>query len=45
MDTFSVNRWTEYGRIVAATRGWLDQLPPPVADALTRDNATRLFAE
>ena len=43
MDTFSVNRWTEYGRIVAATRGWLDQLPPEVADALARGNARRLF--
>jgi predicted TIM-barrel fold metal-dependent hydrolase len=43
MDTFSVNRWTEYGRIVAATRGWLADLPPEVADALGCENARRLF--
>lgn len=45
VDTFSANRWTEYGRIVTATRTWLADLPPAVADALGRENAARLFPE
>lgn len=43
VDTFSTNRWREFDRVVAATRYWLEQLPPDTAENLAYRNARRLF--
>jgi hypothetical protein len=43
VDTYSAGRWARFGQIAEAIRGWLEQLPPEVADAIARGNARRLF--
>lgn len=43
VDTFSVNRWQQYEKVVAQIRGWVDPLPQPLKDNLLHDNAARLF--
>lgn len=42
VDTFSLTRWQDYGRVVGDIRRWLEQLPPEVAARLARGNAERL---
>ncbi|MGM0595012.1 MAG: amidohydrolase family protein [Pseudomonadota bacterium] len=43
VDTFSRQRWRHFPELTEATRQWLSQLPPSVADALAHGNARRLF--
>jgi hypothetical protein len=45
MDTYSASRWQRLPEIVAATRHWLAQLPPPTASAIAFGNAARLFSD
>lgn len=42
-DTWTDERWDNYGAIVAGYRHWLDQLPRPVAEQIAHGNAARLF--
>jgi predicted TIM-barrel fold metal-dependent hydrolase len=44
VDTYSPARWGRFGEVTAAIRGWLDQLPPDVAERIARGNAQRIFA-
>ena len=44
-DTWVPERWASYGEIMAGYRGWLAQLPPPVAKQIAHGNARGLFAE
>jgi hypothetical protein len=44
-DTRAPERWASYGEIMAGYRGWLAQLPPPVAKQIAHGNARGLFAE
>jgi hypothetical protein len=44
-DTWVSERWAAYGEIMAGYRGWLAQLPPPVAKQIAHGNARSLFAE
>jgi hypothetical protein len=44
-DTWISPRWDGYGAIMAEYRGWLAQLPRPVAEQIAYRNATRLFAK
>ncbi|MGD9837290.1 MAG: amidohydrolase family protein [Afipia sp.] len=44
-DTWISERWASYGSIMAEYRGWLKQLPLPVAKQIAHGNAKRLFAE
>jgi predicted TIM-barrel fold metal-dependent hydrolase len=43
MDTYKPGRWVELPALAAEARGWLQQLPPDVAQAIAYDNAARLF--
>ena len=43
VDTFSVNRWRQYGEAVATIRRWVEPLPEPLQSNLLHDNAARLF--
>jgi len=43
VDTFSVNRWQQYGSVAARIRNWVDPLPQPLRNNLLHDNAARLF--
>ena len=43
-DTWTAERWTSYDAIVAAYRGWLEDLPSSVAAKLRWENAARMFA-
>ncbi|MFN3749834.1 MAG: amidohydrolase family protein [Thiobacillus sp.] len=43
VDTFSVNRWRQYGEAVATIRRWVAPLPEPLRSNLLHDNAARLF--
>jgi predicted TIM-barrel fold metal-dependent hydrolase len=43
MDTYKPIRWVELPALAAEARGWLQQLPPDVAQAIAYDNAARLF--
>lgn len=43
VDTFSVNRWRQYGEVVAEIRRWVEPLPEPLKSNLLHDNAERLF--
>ncbi|MDZ7660769.1 amidohydrolase family protein [Thiohalophilus sp.] len=43
VDTYSTQRWREYGKVVKIIRTWLSQLPADVADKLSHQNADRLF--
>lgn len=43
VDTFSVNRWRQYGEVVAEIRRWVAPLPEPLRSGLLHDNAARLF--
>lgn len=43
MDTYSPGRWMELPELAATARGWLNQLPEEVAQAIAHDNAARLF--
>ena len=42
-DTWVNERWDSYGRTMAEYRGWLAQLPRPVAEQIAWRNAERLF--
>ena len=42
-DTWTDSRWDDYAGIIADYRGWLAQLPRPVAEAIAFRNAERLF--
>jgi hypothetical protein len=44
-DTWVPERWVAYGEIMAGYRGWLAQLPLPVAKQIAHGNARALFAE
>lgn len=43
VDTFSVNRWVTFDKVVTEIRHWLGQLPPGVADKMAYQNAAGLF--
>jgi hypothetical protein len=43
VDTFSKQRWNEYGLVANRIRGWLSQLPEDIADKLAYQNARRIF--
>jgi hypothetical protein len=43
-DTWVPERWAAYGDIMAGYRGWLAQLPLPVAKQIAHGNARALFA-
>lgn len=43
VDTYRVERWADYGDVAARIRGWLAQLPAPVAARIAHGNAERLF--
>lgn len=43
VDTFSVNRWQQYGAVTAQIRTWMEPLPESVKSRLLHDNAARLF--
>ena len=43
-DTWINERWASYATIIAGYRGWLAQLPAPVARKIAHENARRLFA-
>ena len=43
MDTYSPSRWMELTELATTARGWLNQLPDEVAQAIAHDNAARLF--
>jgi hypothetical protein len=44
-DTWVSERWSNYGAIMAEYRGWLAQLPPPIAAQIANGNARALFAK
>lgn len=44
-DTWIDQRWTDYEAIIAGYRGWLAQLPPPVATRIAHGNARALFGQ
>ncbi|HLA34897.1 MAG TPA: amidohydrolase family protein [Rhodocyclaceae bacterium] len=44
-DTWIDERWDNYGRLMAAYRVWLAELPRPVAEAIAHRNAERLFRQ
>jgi hypothetical protein len=43
MDTYTPGRWVELPELAAEARGWLQQLPQEVAQAIAYGNAARLF--
>jgi len=43
VDTFSMQRWQEYGKVAGAIRNWLSQIPPDVAGRVAFGNAKVLF--
>lgn len=43
VDTYSVERWSEYGRVAMRIRGWLAQLPEDTAARIGYGNAAGLF--
>ena len=43
-DTWINERWVSYSDIMAGYRGWLEQLPPVIANQIAHGNARRLFA-
>jgi len=42
-DTYTTERWSIYGQLVAEHRAWLGQLPRPVAEKIAYRNAVALF--
>ena len=42
-DTWINERWDSYGSLMEGYRGWLAQLPRPVAEQIAYRNAARLF--
>jgi len=42
-DTWAPHRWDEISTESAQARGWLAQLPPPVAERIASGNAEQLF--
>jgi hypothetical protein len=44
VDTFSRQRWGDYGRVMNETRAWLNQLPEDVAQQIMMGNALRVFS-
>lgn len=42
-DTYTPRRWMELPELAAQARGWLEQLPEGVAQAVAHGNAARLF--
>lgn len=43
VDTFSTNRWRNYGEVVATIRTWVDTLPDELARRLLHDNAAAML--
>ncbi|MBA4742300.1 MAG: amidohydrolase family protein [Azoarcus sp.] len=43
VDTFSTNRWRNYGEVVASIRGWTADLSPELRERMLRRNAEALF--
>lgn len=43
IDTFYTPRWQRLDQVATQIRGWLQQLPGPVARKLAHDNARKLF--
>ena len=43
VDTYWTPRWQGFDAVAAEMRGWLEQLPPQVAEQLAHGNADRLF--
>ena len=43
VDTFSTARWDDYAGVAARIRGWLAQLPDPIAAQIGHRNAQRLY--
>ncbi len=43
VDTYSRQRWHDYGRVGAETRDWLNQLPEEIARQIAMANALRVF--
>jgi hypothetical protein len=43
VDTYRTSRWRGFPMLVDRIRGWLDQLPESVANAIAHDNAARVF--
>ncbi|WP_164084948.1 amidohydrolase family protein [Pseudazoarcus pumilus] len=44
VDTFSTNRWRNYGEVVASIRGWTADLSPELRERMLWRNAEALFA-
>lgn len=42
-DPFTIQRWQDFPKILDEMRGWLAQLPQPVAEKLAFRNAEKLF--
>ena len=42
-DTWTAERWTSYERIIDTYRGWLADLPQPVASRIRWENGARMF--
>ena len=45
MDTYSLSRWREYGKVADTIRHWTRQLPEDVAERLTFLNAAEMFSQ
>lgn len=43
VDTFSTNRWRNYGKVVASIRGWTADLSPELRERMLRRNAEALL--
>ena len=43
VDTFSTNRWKNYGEVVATIRAWVDTLSPELRERMLWRNAEALF--
>jgi predicted TIM-barrel fold metal-dependent hydrolase len=43
VDTFSIERWKQYGVVATRIRNWLSQLPDDIASGIAHDNAAKVF--
>ncbi len=43
VDTFSIERWEQYGIVATRIRNWLSQLPEDIASGIAHDNAAKVF--
>jgi predicted TIM-barrel fold metal-dependent hydrolase len=43
VDTFSIERWRQYGIVATRIRKWLSQLPEDIASGIAHDNAANVF--